>query len=166
MSQPLGKVTGDLDAARGPDVELRLIVQRAWFGSLVDIQLPRNLNCAACSGGGCDRCDRAGALSLWERGAEPRQIQVVLPPAPESNTDVCIRVPGEGALPLAQPSELGRGHLLLLVRVGATSDQSIAVVAPSLLATVTREQLIKRSVVMAVCLIALFFGMLKLSGWL
>ena len=166
MSQPLGKVTGDLEAARGPDVELRLTVERAWFGFAVNIKLPRNLNCAACSGGGCDRCDRAGALSLWERGAEPREIQVVLPSAPESGVEVCIRVPGEGALPLGEASELGRGHLLLLLRVGESSDQSIVVAEPGSLATVAREQLIKRSVIMAVCLIALFFGMLKLSGWL
>lgn len=166
MSQPLGKVTGDLAADRGPDVELRLTVEHTWFGRAVDIKLPRNLNCAACSGGGCDRCERAGALSLWERGAAPREIQVVLPPAPEKNGEVCIRVPGEGALPLAEQSDLGRGHLLLWVRAGTSSDQAIVLCPASELHVVPREELIKRSAVMAICLIALFFGMLKLSGWL
>ncbi len=164
MSQALGKVTGDLDAARGPDVEMKVTVDRRWFGSKIGIQLPRNLNCAACSGGGCDRCARSGALSLWERGAQPRQIQVVLPTLPETACDVCLRVPGEGAV--AAEQQVGRGHLLLVVRPGPSSDEGVVLCSPGGSLSIDRAELVKRSVVMALVLILLFLGMLRLSGWL
>ena len=49
----------------------RVEVARDWFqsGARLSIELPRNLTCAGCHGGGCDACLRAGAITLWERGA-------------------------------------------------------------------------------------------------
>lgn len=166
MSQPLGKVTGNLEAPRGPDVELQIIVPEAWFGSSLEVELPRNVNCAHCQGGGCDRCDRAGALSLYERGAPPEKILVVLPVREQVQGDVCLRIPGRGAQDPA--GELGPGHLLLKVRAGAEWSPYVRLVEQS--AELSREQerlqLIRRSVVMAVGLILLFVGLLRLSGWL
>ncbi len=164
VSQTLGKVTGDLQAERGPDVELRVTVERAWFGSKVGITLPRNLNCAACSGGGCDRCARAGAVSLWTKGGQPRAVQVVLPDLPESNCDVCLRVPGEGGP--AREQELGRGHLMLMVRPGEMSDQGVVLCESGATLSDERFELMKRSLIMALVLVLLFLGMLRLSGWL
>jgi len=166
VSQPLGKVTGDLDAARGPDVELLITVERAWFGGKVSVSLPRNLNCAACSGGGCDRCGRAGALSLWARGEPAREVQLVLPELPSLDQDVCLRVPGEGATEEGEGAALGPGHLLLRVRPGSSTDQGVVLCAPARMSDQARRQLAQRSLIMAVGLILLFLGMLRLSGWL
>jgi hypothetical protein len=166
LSQAIGKVTGDLAAARGPDVELRVNVDRSWFGAEVQVILPRNLNCAACSGGGCDRCARAGALSIEERGAAPREVRLVLPPLGDPNCDVCLRVPGEGALPLGEGSELGRGHLMLILHPDESSDAQLRLLTEAPPTDQLRIQLMKRSLIMAASLILLFIGLLRLSGWL
>ena len=120
MAKALGKVTGDLNAPRGPDVEHRIFVKHDWFGSLVSICLPRNLNCAACKGGGCDRCARSGAVSLRERHADAEQVRVVLPPLDGVEGELCLRLPGQGGLSTTEGE--GRGHLLL--RVVASDEPS------------------------------------------
>ena len=159
----LGKVTRELDVARGPDVQLRITVQSSWFGQRIALRLPRNLNCAACSGGGCDRCGRAGALSMFERGTEPRSVELALPSLSDEAREVCIRVPHEGALD--DHDAQGRGHLLLTVCPGSSSDEGVMLCTVRSVDT-ERALLMRRSIIMAVLLIALFFGMLKLSGWL
>jgi hypothetical protein len=160
----LGKVTRELDVARGPDVQLRITVQSSWFGQRIALCLPRNLNCAACSGGGCDRCGRAGALSMFERGTPPRSVELALPRLTDDAREICIRVPHEGALD-EQGGVEGRGHLLLTVCPGAGSDEGVMLCAERSV-DAERALLMRRSIIMAVLLIALFFGMLKLSGWL
>ncbi len=166
MSQPLGKVTGNLEAPRGPDVELEIVVPEKWFGSSVEVELPRNLRCAHCQGGGCDKCDRSGALSLYARGAQPETILVALPERQQVQADVCLRIPGRGAKDAA--GELGPGHLMLRVRTGAEWSPFVSLVGgdTSLTPEQERLQMIRRSVVMAVGLILLFIGLLRLSGWL
>ena len=67
VSEVLARVTARThDEPRGPDVEHRIRVPRAWLdaGLAVEFELPRNLCCAACKGGGCDVCQRSGAISL------------------------------------------------------------------------------------------------------
>ncbi|HXS19518.1 MAG TPA: hypothetical protein VN764_20120 [Polyangiaceae bacterium] len=160
----LGKVTRELDVARGPDVQMRITVASDWFGQRIALRLPRNLNCAACGGGGCDRCGRAGALSMFERGGTPRSVELALPQLTQSVREICIRVPHEGALD-ERNSEEGRGHLLLTVCSGTDSDEGVVLCGTSAV-DAQRAQLMRRSLIMAAVLIALFFGMLKLSGWL
>lgn len=167
MSQPLGKVTGDLDAARGPDVELQIQVPEGWMGASVAVELPRNLNCASCQGGGCDRCERAGALSLRGRDEAATEVVVALPTSNEAgDAGVCLRIPERGARS-TEESE-GRGHLLLKVRIAdeASSGVSLMSAETNLTPEQERLQMIRRSSVMAVGLILLFIGLLRLSGWL
>lgn len=78
--------------------------------------------------------------------------------------EVCVRFVGEGALD-ASSSELGRGHLLLRVRPGACSDEGVVLCARAAMDP-ARVALMRRSLIMATALIIVFFGMLKLSGWL
>lgn len=166
MSQPLGKVTGDLEAARGPDVEHQIQVPESWMGSSVAVELPRNLNCAACQGGGCDRCERAGALSLRGRDEAAASFVVALPGLETmGEAGLCLRIPERGAKSLEDSQ--GRGHLLLKVRSGELSP-GVSLVKDELALTPEQErlQMIRRSTVMAVCLILLFIGLLRLSGWL
>jgi hypothetical protein len=167
MSQPLAKVTGQLDAPRGPDVEFQIVVPVSWFGSSVEVELPRNLNCGHCQGGGCDRCDRSGALTLRARDAEAEKISVSLPSRTDhALADVCLRIPGSGA---EDPSgELGPGHLLLTVRAGADFSPCVRLLESKKVSSAEEErlQIIRRSVVMAVGLILLFIGLLRLSGWI
>ncbi len=161
----LGKVTGDLEGPRGPDVSMQVIVPIGWFGREVSVALPRNLHCAACDGGGCDGCHRAGAISLREKKDEPVEIRVSLPAHDPEVAGICLRIPGQGGK--SQDEELGRGHLLLSVKTGDEPSSEVTLVdVPAPLSDEERRLLMKRSLVMAVGLIALFLGMLKLSGWL
>lgn len=100
-------------------------VARSWLeaGDLVTIALPRNLHCAGCDGGGCDRCGRAGAVSLWGRDEPPALLELTLPqrtPAEiEQDPVIVLRIPDAGGF--AAP---GSGHPrgLLLLRVTASAE--------------------------------------------
>lgn len=123
-----------MDVPRGPDVIHRVRVAREWLaaGRALELELPRNLTCAACEGGGCDLCERSGALSLRGRGEPAELIQVRLPePEPEGPPDsprgVTIRIPEQGGLP-APGSDLPRGLLLLRVIAAEESDASVHLV--------------------------------------
>lgn len=165
MSQPLGKVTKDLGGPRGPDVEHDIAVETAWFGQTVEVSLPRILRCAHCGGGGCDRCERAGAITLRDKDSAAMVITVRLPSLPPEEGQLCLRIPELGGVSL-RPDE-GRGHLLLRVRVAERSapEVALAVVGPRAI-ELERRTLMKRSLFMAVGLILLFLGMLRLSGWM
>ena len=132
MSSKIARVTGDLDQARGADVQHRIRVPDAWLaeGATVEFELPRNLTCAACEGGGCDACDRAGAISVRERSELGEIVRVVLPctdddgplsshsePPSSGKRGLIVRIPDQGGLP-PSGSDLPRGHLMLLVQVG------------------------------------------------
>jgi hypothetical protein len=125
MGEVLGRVVqADLDAPRGPDAAHRIRVPRRWLeaGALVEIELPRNLTCASCEGGGCDACERSGALTVRGR-EEPIGLLVVTLPA-GSPGPVVIRIPEYGGLP-QEGSTLPRGHLLLRVEPGSKADASV-----------------------------------------
>ena len=61
----LGRVTAP-DRPRGPDVVMTLSIPLDWMlaGATLEFELPRNLACAACGGGGCDACGRSGAVTI------------------------------------------------------------------------------------------------------
>jgi hypothetical protein len=162
MSQPLAKVTSDLDQARGPDVVFSIVVSPRWFGHTVNVELPRNLNCARCEGGGCDDCQRGGAVSLRDRDDDTHSISVSLPVIDGVERDLRLRIPHQGG---ASPDPtLGRGHLFLTVRSGSESSPGVSLVDAN--ETEERRALVKQSLIMAAGLILLFFVMLRLSGWL
>src|SRR5688500_2199650 len=106
LAQVLGRVTGvQLDSPRGADVVHGVRVARSWLeaGDTVELTLPRNLHCAECDGGGCDRCGRAGAVSLWGREEPPAVLEVTLPrrSAPELRGEpvIVLRIPDAGGWP-------------------------------------------------------------------
>lgn len=161
----LGKVTKDLDTPRGPDVVMTVTVPDSWLGKDVEVELPRNLHCAFCDGGGCDRCERAGAVSIRDRRAQVETLTVRLPDSTQGKEAICIRIPESGGHSSSEGE--GRGHLMLTVKLGEVESSEVTLAAPAVhRAPVDRAELMKRSLWMAVVLILLFLGMLRLSGWL
>lgn len=133
MTKVLGRVVPSMDRARGPDAKLSVCVPEEWIleGATIEIVLPRNLACAACEGGGCDACERSGAVSLRGRREPAELVEVVLPSkdwqrAPVSG--VLLRLADRGGLP-AEASELPRGNLLIALRVGSEPDAFVTRVA-------------------------------------
>jgi hypothetical protein len=108
----------------------RIGVKRSWLerGDVIEVTLPRNLSCAACSGGGCDRCARSGAITLRGR-REPAEVLTV--PLPKRTSEeierepvVVLRVPDQGGFP--EPGqELPRGLLLLSIVPGPKTDSGV-----------------------------------------
>lgn len=170
MGQVLGKVTTTVDGERGPDVLHRIGVPVDWLvsGATVDVELPRHLSCARCEGGGCDLCQRSGAVTLREREAAPEVVTVTLP-AGGGDGDLVLRIPQAGGLP---PPDQSYGRGLLLLRVSAAEEASAGVrralsdERPLTISPQERQELIRRSVFVAVGLTALFVVLLWLAGWL
>ena len=138
MSEVLAKVTTrTLNVPRGPDVLHRIRVPGAWLqsGEVVEFELPRNLTCAACDGGGCDTCERAGAITLRGRHELPEILTVTLPTRkPDAESEprgVIIRIPEQGGLPPEDGEVLPRGLLLLRVEPAELADPGVTRVAPA-----------------------------------
>jgi hypothetical protein len=89
----------------------------------VELELPRNLLCAACDGGGCDACERSGAVTLRDRGEPADLVQVTLPR--NRSEPFVVRLPERGGLPPVG-SELPRGYLLLRVEPSTQADPSVS----------------------------------------
>jgi len=172
VGQPLARVTTELEVPRGPDAEYRIDVHADWLrqGATVRIELPRKLPCPSCSGGGCDSCGRSGAVSLAPEGEAPEPLDLVLPVREPALGEFALRIPHHGAL--AADGDLPPGHLLVVVR--ATSEAR-SIPGVTRVATseerhhsnaIERQQLMKRSLIVAACLIVTFVGLLRLSGWI
>lgn len=131
MSEVLGRLTNRATTGpRGPDVVHRIEVRPEWLtsGEVIEFELPRNLACAACRGGGCDACGRAGAITLRERGEPAEVLEVTLPvraadDEPDSRS-ITLRIPEQGGLPEAG-SDLPRGVLLLTVVASLEADPNV-----------------------------------------
>jgi hypothetical protein len=121
----LGRVVTSGDRPRGPDVQMSVGVPAAFMheGATLLIELPRNLACASCKGGGCDRCERAGAVSLRGRSDPVETVELTLPKGAEARALV-VRLPDRGGLP-AQGSDLPRGNLLLTIRPAEAADACV-----------------------------------------
>lgn len=136
MAEVLAKVTTrTLDVPRGPDVTHRIVVPRAWLekGEAVEFELPRNLTCAACEGGGCDACERSGAVTLRGRH-EPAEILTVTLPVRKAEGElrsVVIRIPEQGGLPPENGAVLPRGLLLLRVEPAEVAGPGVSRAMPS-----------------------------------
>src|SRR5689334_7625686 len=131
LSEVLARVTSRAATGpRGPDVLHRVKVKRDWLivGEVVEVELPRNLACAACGGGGCDACGRSGAITLRKRNEPAEVVEVTLPSrgadeVPDSR-GITLRIPEQGGLP-PEGSELPRGVLLLTVMPSDAADPSV-----------------------------------------
>jgi hypothetical protein len=137
VSEILARVTQrTLNVPRGLDVVHRIRVPREWLesGAVVELELPRNLACAACDGGGCDSCDRAGAVTLRGREELPEILHVTLPArkaeADAGTRGVMIRIPDQGGLPPLEDDTLPRGLLLLRVEPAEAADAGVTRVLP------------------------------------
>lgn len=163
-------MTKPVSGERGPDVLHRISVPPDWLlgGVTIEVELPRHVGCARCEGGGCDVCQRSGALTLRGRDEPPERITVTLPSA-SSESDIVLRIPEAGGFP--PPDQLyGRGLLLLRVSRGGAASAGVqrASVAqgPRPVSPEERRQLVQRSLWVAVGLSVLFVLMLWLAGWL
>ncbi len=144
MAGVLGRVVNaDLGRPRGPDASHRIRVPHAWLkrGAVVELELPRHLVCAACDGGGCDTCERSGAVTVRERG-EPADLVEVTLPGEQGDTFV-IRLPERGGLP-PQGSGLPRGNLLLRVEPSAQADPSVTLASRNSIFELARRALSTR----------------------
>jgi hypothetical protein len=131
LSEVLARVKSRaVEGPRGPDVLHRIRVRGEWLvtGEVIELELPRNLACAACGGGGCDACGRSGAITLHRRGEPADVVEVTLPVRPAAELEgarpITLRVPELGGLP-ETGSELPRGVLLLTVVPSAEPDANI-----------------------------------------
>lgn len=170
VGQVLGKVTRSVADERGPDVLHRIHVPAGWLvgGVTIEVEMPRHVGCARCEGGGCDVCQRSGALTLRGRNEPPELLTVTLPAA-GSESDIVLRIPEAGGFP-PPDQPCGRGLLLLRVSRGDTpsagvqrfpGDERPLTVSPE-----ERRRLVQRSLLVAVGLTALFVLLLWLAGWL
>ncbi len=129
MAEILGRVTGQLEGPRGPDALHGVRVPKAWLeeGASLEVELPRHLSCAACEGGGCDACERSGALTLRGKAEPPELLELRLPAQPDlagAARSLVLRVPVRGGFP-KEGSGRPRGCLLLSVGVAAEPDPGV-----------------------------------------
>ena len=98
-----------LDVQDGSRASLSVSVPSQWFeeGASIELTVPKRLTCARCDGGGCDGCERSGALRAPADEAQ-RRVIVNLPPQSSGNLRIRIVDPFEG----------GIAQLLLDVRAG------------------------------------------------
>jgi len=57
---------------------MALSLPEDWIaaGATIEIELPRNLACASCSGGGCDTCERSGAVTIRGRKDPAETVEI------------------------------------------------------------------------------------------
>jgi hypothetical protein len=108
-------------------------VPKDWIenGSVIELELPRHLTCRACAGGGCDACERSGAVTLRGRGEPPDLVEVTLP-ARRYDESFVIRIPERGGLASVE-SGLPRGQLFLRIEPaveGSEPSGSVAMIKP------------------------------------
>jgi hypothetical protein len=168
----IGRVLPDKDEPRGPDAGLKVRVVRDWLvrGEQIELEIPRHLTCARCDGGGCDACERSGAITVRGRQEPAELVQVTLPKrdVADDETTVLLRIPGHGGFS-TEPG-LPRGVLLLRVTPADVADESVWLLkgVPSVRgpALPSRQKLIVTSVALVILLIALFVFLMRFSGWL
>jgi hypothetical protein len=138
-------VTGPVDVPRGPDVLHRVRVPGSWLdeGATIELDLPRNLSCAKCSGGGCDSCGRAGAVTLRGRREPAEIVRVTLPKRGDSaeltasERGVVIRIPERGGH--SEIEGMPRGLLMLTVVASMQVEPGVVRVEPILVPAIEPE---------------------------
>ena len=78
-----------LASATGPTGRASIRVPAEWLahGDTIEFVVPARLACARCGGGGCDRCERSGALRL-SGDDDARRVRLVLPKRTDASTFV------------------------------------------------------------------------------
>lgn len=101
-------------------------------GETIEVDLPRNLTCANCDGGGCDLCNRAGATSLRGRKDPPESVEITLPTRSDlsDGMSVVLRIPERGGLS-SDPTIEARGLLLLRVEITAEAGDGVRLTRPT-----------------------------------
>lgn len=133
-------MTGPVDVPRGADVLHKVRVPASWLdeGATLELDLPRNLACAKCSGGGCDACKRSGAVSLRGRRDPVEIVRVTLPKRGDSaelsasERGIVIRIPERGGA--AEIEGMPRGVLMLTVIATDRADPGVIRVEPMVVA--------------------------------
>jgi hypothetical protein len=127
----LARVALPTDRPRGPDAQLAVTVPESFLaeGATIEVEVPRNLGCAACGGGGCDACERSGAVSVRGRNDPVEKVEVTLPkPSADGGESapraLVLRIPEFGGL-AALESNLPRGNLMLTVRAGEILSKGV-----------------------------------------
>jgi hypothetical protein len=128
----LARVVASTDKPRGPDAQMSVTVPESWIaeGATLEVELPRNLACAGCGGGGCDACGRAGGVSLRGKSDPKETVEVTLPKATTDAVGaskagaIVVRIPQKGGV-AASGSELPRGNLLLTIVSGEAAASSV-----------------------------------------
>jgi hypothetical protein len=124
----LGRITTSADRPRGPDAQMALSLPEDWIaaGATIEIALPRNLACASCSGGGCDTCERSGAVTIRGRKDPAETVEITLPKsAPDADAAtskvaaLIVRIPQRGG----HAVDLPRGNLLISVTASAAGAE-------------------------------------------
>lgn len=89
---------------------MTVAVRPEWLarGDVIELAIPRRLECARCEGGGCDACARSGAI---RPSPEQGRVQVGLPK--NARAPLLVRL----ARPLGP--DAGLEQLVVEVRVGA-----------------------------------------------
>jgi len=172
LSTTLAKVTLEsLTEPRGPDLAHAIRVPEAWLarGETIELELPRQLNCAHCQGGGCDQCERAGAIRLRQADEPAETVRVSLPDASSlaepGGRPLLLRIPHAGGRALTE--DLPRGFLMLQITPASDPDASVHLVPPEALREIRApREVVLRSVVLGGLLVLVFLWMLHLSGWL
>lgn len=110
-AQPLARVLDPaaLDEARGPRASVAVTIPPAWCGggAAVAVRLPSVARCTRCDGGGCDGCDRQGALRLsWDEG-EQAWVRAPVPPSLEGNVRMRLLRPFSRVIPACASERVG-----------------------------------------------------------
>jgi hypothetical protein len=124
-----------LDASNGPCARVRVGLEPGWSrGDTLLITVPERLTCARCDGGGCDGCQRSGALRA---PSEPggRTVRVELPELPSRGVALRLLHPFGDAADVEQ--------LRIELHASACSDAGVRVshtAGPRALAVTAPEQ--------------------------
>lgn len=115
----------ELEGPRGADIRVRIEVPVEWLagGFRVEVLLPRLAVCASCDAGGCDLCERGGAVATRGRGEPGEVVEVELPARVEGAT---LRLRGRGGP--GREDGVERGLLLLEIRPGGAASDGVTLV--------------------------------------
>lgn len=123
----LGKVAdpASLDACERARAYLCVDVPAGWIAGGADLEItsPARLGCARCDGGGCDGCDRSGALRAPADPAS-RVIRASIPPTPGAPAGIALRIPD----PFGEASPIGQ--IRLEIHAAAAPSPSVRRLAP------------------------------------
>ncbi len=116
MATPLGNVLArdDMTGQAGPRGRLNLDVLDTWLepATVLEIVVPARLACARCDGGGCDGCEKSGAIRV-HGGEQERILRITL-----SESARAIRL----IEPLGQ--DAGLDQLVIYLRAAAVPSDS------------------------------------------